>query len=609
MRKLRKEAYLVNELEKLRLRLNSYRSIDQAIIDQKPLEEIAALAIDSLAAWIPFERISIALMDASSDEALILAARVHGNKATQLGGGKKVPAKVFGEMVHLYSGQHQEVSRISDLADDHPLKAQLQKESIKSYVIIPLSLHEELIGVLNIGRKNEDGFTREEIDTLQEIGGQVAMSICQAKLNQQNLRQKEELSILLDISYLLTKSLDLKDVLQVTIDEATRAMGLESGAIYLLTGEELFLGATTPPLPPDFPHQFRIALLEHHPHIKSALDSQQPVFLPDTKAAELTPQEQAVSDQRDLRSLLYVPLIAGSRPVGVIILGTTGHTTEFSESQVNLSRTFSVQMALAVENARLFQETQLQASIMERQVAERTDELSALTHAISHDLRAPLRAIQGYGQALIQDFGAHLDPEGKQLLERMVAASENLEGMFDGLLSLTQMGQRKMKLEFLDLSTIAERILAEMCAAEKDRRIEYVVEPCGESCKTFFSDRVYSEIVLSNLISNAIKFTKGKDPARIRFGCKVENDERTFFMEDNGVGFNMEHSPQIFLPFQRLHAAEEFDGFGIGLTVVKKIIDLHEGRIWVESEEGKGTTVYFSVKDLSEKEQEITDLI
>jgi light-regulated signal transduction histidine kinase (bacteriophytochrome) len=111
------------------------------------------------------------------------------------------------------------------------------------------------------------------------------------------------------------------------------------------------------------------------------------------------------------------------------------------------------------------------------------------------------------------------------------------------------------------------------------------------------------------LISNAIKFTRNQNPAKIEFGCYSENDEPVYFLRDNGIGFNMNFASQLFLPFQRLHASEEFSGFGIGLTLVKKLIELHNGQIWMDSKEGQGTTVYFKIKDLAPEGFKITDLI
>jgi light-regulated signal transduction histidine kinase (bacteriophytochrome) len=149
--------------------------------------------------------------------------------------------------------------------------------------------------------------------------------------------------------------------------------------------------------------------------------------------------------------------------------------------------------------------------------------------------------------------------------------------------------------EQLDLSVLAEKILYELVSAEPDREIQYTVNDCGPFCKAFVGDKVYAEILLTNLFSNAIKFTEEQKSARIEFGCYRDGAKGVYYVKDNGLGIDPKYIEEIFLPFRRLHLENDYPGFGIGMTIVKKIIDLHNGEIWIESELGQGTTVYFSL--------------
>ena len=586
-----------DEIRKLQVRLRNNHEINQAILDNQPIEKIAELATECVAELISYSRISIALLDATGKTAIILAVKSRRNK-NKLKPGDSISSQAYGDIEALKKGGIQQIDNVASKDYDSSIKDSLLAEGILSFVVIPLITKGELIGMLNIGRKKSTRFDESEIELLTSMGTQLSMSIYQAKLNEQDEQQRQELSTLLSISNLLATTIDLKEILQITIDESTHVMGLETGAIYLLEGKEIHLGATTPPLPKDFPYKFRIAYLEHHPHIEKTIANGQPLFLEDTQTAELTPQEEEVSIARGLRSLLYVPLLSGSGIVGVLIMGTTEKTKEFSENEINLCRTLSAQMALAVENARLFDKTQTQASNLERRVNERTSELEALTQAISHDLRSPLRAIRGFGGILIEDHSKSLNDEGKEYLTKMGTASEKLEGMFDRLLNLTRVGNRELLLQQLDLIEIAENILIEQCRAEPNREIEYTIHPCDLICKSLFADKGYIEILLTNLISNAIKFTRCRTLAKIEFGCYLKEGKGVFFLKDNGIGFDMAYEKQVFSPFQRLHTDDDIPGFGIGMTIVKKIVALHNGQIWLESEKDKGTTVNFILAEL-----------
>ena len=587
---------MYQKFEAYEIRLGNLLKIDQAILENKSLDEIAEIAIHGIVELFPGAWVSILKVDELLDEATILAvesSREHPGWTH----GNVISVKTIGELAKLADGQVLSVENVSTFPFQPPLDKFLETEKVTSYIVIPLVSQANLLGTLHLGIKgNAGGFDTNEIEMLMGFGAQLAISMAQSELNAEKQAHRARLETLLEVSTALSRSLNLNEVMQLTIDEATRVLKLETGALYLLDENVMYLGATTPPLPPDFPDEYRTITLVQHPHIQQALESSSPIYLPDTLKADLTPEEHGVSVERGLRSLLYVPLILDDKATGVLIMGTVGRTREFSQDEIDLCCTFSAQMALAVENARLHHKVSLHAQELEERVRDRTAELEALSYSISHDLRGPLRSIRGYGQILETDFGSTFSEEAKDYLERMIASSQRLEAMLDGLLRLRELGSRPFHPEELNFFEIVKQINADVSRLEPDRAIEIELGECSGLCTSFLADQSYIEILLTNLLSNAIKFTKTREVAKIKFGCFDEDGQGVFFVRDNGVGFDQKYADEMFLPFRSLHSRDIYPGFGIGMTVVKKIIELHRGRIWVESQTDVGTTVYFTLE-------------
>jgi light-regulated signal transduction histidine kinase (bacteriophytochrome) len=218
-------------------------------------------------------------------------------------------------------------------------------------------------------------------------------------------------------------------------------------------------------------------------------------------------------------------------------------------------------------------------------------ELEAFSYSVSHDLRAPLRRISGFGNFLLKDNFAQLDNEGQNRLQRILAASEQMGRLIDDLLTLARISRQSMSLREVNLDVLATQALGVLAEANPGRRVEIVIEPALK----ITADAGLMRVVVDNLIGNAWKFTGECAHARIEVGASAGDGERVYFVRDNGAGFDMTYAGKLFAPFQRLHAAQQFEGTGIGLATVKRIIARHEGRIWVESAVDRGTTVYFTV--------------
>jgi signal transduction histidine kinase len=238
---------------------------------------------------------------------------------------------------------------------------------------------------------------------------------------------------------------------------------------------------------------------------------------------------------------------------------------------------------------------------LEQRVAERTAELEvanrhlrAFSYSVSHDLKAPLRAISGFGAALAEDCAGQLDETGSQHLGRMLSAARRMGELIDGMLVLGKAVESELRRVPVDLGALAQEVADALREAEPDRSAEVVIA----SGLHAVGDPVLLRAVMTNLLGNAWKFTAGRVDARIEVGCNdAAEGGRVFFVRDNGVGFDMQYSDKLFAEFQRLHSHDEFEGTGVGLATVERIVSRHGGRIWAEGTPGAGATFHFTLAD------------
>jgi PAS domain S-box-containing protein len=218
-------------------------------------------------------------------------------------------------------------------------------------------------------------------------------------------------------------------------------------------------------------------------------------------------------------------------------------------------------------------------------------ELEAFSYSVSHDLRAPLRSIDGFSHVVLEDYGEQLPADARSYLERVRAAAQRMAVLIDDLLNLSRVTRTALQPRFINLSKMVEEILRDLQERHPDRSAMVSLTPD----LMVEADPHLMNIVLENLLSNAWKFTSRQEQAVIEFGQMSHVKERTFYIRDNGVGFDMAYADKLFGVFQRLHSISEFPGTGVGLATVHRIISIHGGRIWAESAEGKGTTFYFTL--------------
>ena len=244
----------------------------------------------------------------------------------------------------------------------------------------------------------------------------------------------------------------------------------------------------------------------------------------------------------------------------------------------------------------------LNADLQERAIQLETTvkELEAFSYSVSHDLRSPLRSIDGFSQALLEDYADQLPEEGQNYLKRVRAAAQRMSELIDDLLNLSKVTRAPMKLVPVDLSQLAERIAAELQRTQPERQVSFKITPNMKAR----GDLSLIQAVLENLLNNAWKYSSKRDQAQIDFGSKYENGETIYFVQDNGAGFDMAYAGKLFGAFQRLHAMTEFPGTGIGLATVQRIIHRHGGRVSAEGAVDQGATFYFTLPALERAKPE-----
>ncbi len=237
-------------------------------------------------------------------------------------------------------------------------------------------------------------------------------------------------------------------------------------------------------------------------------------------------------------------------------------------------------------------------ALLEQRVMQRTAELeaanrelSAFTYSVSHDLRAPLRAINGFSRLLDEEYRERIDGKGQQYLERVCAGAARMEHLIEDLLRLSQITRQEMRIGPVDLSGMAAEVADELQAGNPERGVEWVIAP-GVRVD---GDAGLLRVVLQNLMGNAWKYTSKRKHARIEFGCGGDDGGRALYIRDNGVGFDMAYADKLFTAFQRLHSPAEFPGNGIGLATVARVTQRHGGKVWADAKVGEGSTFYFTL--------------
>ena len=513
---------------------------------------------------------------------------------------------------------------------------------------VPLISEEKTIGVMAVQHyQDEKAYGQEEKKILEIISSSVSSAISRQLAQAETRIYAETNALLYQASQQLSESLSsaalyksLYHLISTSMDCDTLILSSydkEKELIYsdfiIHEGEEQDLTAI-PPTPLNVEVQGTESLV-----IRSGKPLISNDFIESVENAKINGEKSA-------QSLLITPLKSEGEVIGVVQVMSYKNNA-YSQYHLNFLGALSLQISLSINNAKLFQqaqediklrtqaETQLQEVniTLEERVEKRTNqlkqrvdmveklnlsmtnllndlnatnaiaeknahnleqantELEAFTHSVSHDLRAPLRHIEGFSRLLNDHLKETLDETSRQYIEHIIASTERMRNLIEDLLTLSRTNRADLHLKPLNLNVIIDSVRAQLFDEVSGREIVWKLAPLPSAQ----ADAGLIKILWENLIGNAVKYTRPREEAIIEIGVSPSEGQPVYFIRDNGVGFAPEYKEQLFNVFQRLHKREEFEGSGVGLTTVKRIVERHGGKIWSEGKVGHGATFYFSL--------------
>lgn len=294
-----------------------------------------------------------------------------------------------------------------------------------------------------------------------------------------------------------------------------------------------------------------------------------------------------------MRSAVIIPLVARGELLGALNLAARTPRA-FGAETIEVAREVASPLALAIHHSRLHDQVVHEAREMERRAVERTADLQAFTYSVSHDLRGPLRAIDGFATALDEECGDRLGQDGQRLLEIVRGNARALRQLLDDLLAFYRLGHEAMAPVDLDVAALAREEFARVSRHEPDRRARLEVAELPPA----HGDTAMVRLALANLLANALKFSRPRDEAVIEVVSGFDPDGGTpaYGVRDNGIGFDPALADRLFGVFQRLHPHDEFEGTGVGLAIVRRVVERHGGRVWAESAAEGGATFWFTLR-------------
>jgi light-regulated signal transduction histidine kinase (bacteriophytochrome) len=364
------------------------------------------------------------------------------------------------------------------------------------------------------------------------------------------------------------------------------------------------LTATNFPIPIESVSVFRKSIRERKTILLESLRETAQQALP---ASIAMLAENVIKDLGVSRAII-APLVVDDQVIGLF----TVQSDDLRESDEPTMTAFANQLAAAWRQSLVYEQakqdlmarTIAEAKViqlneeLEQRVNERTlqleaanKELEAFAYSVSHDLRAPLRAINGYTGILIESYGASLDAEGQRVCSIIQDESRRMGELIDGLLAFSRLNRAEMRISKINMSAMAQSAYQELALPEDRDRIDFHIDPLPQ----VEGDPTLIRQVWNNIISNAIKFSSKRERATIEISSTQAGNEIIYSVKDNGAGFNIQYADKLFGVFQRLHSEREFPGTGVGLAIVQRIIYRHGGRIWAESKEGQGTGIFFAL--------------
>jgi len=560
-------------------RLEILHQIDRGIIEATSIQAVVEAALKYIRQLIPCERVILGLVDDATDEWIVFAIAMDG--VTELGQGTRVripPNWLEG----FDAGNARIIEDIRAMQEIQPRYQQLLKEGMVSALHVLLVDQERRIGLLALGAAEPGFFTPEHREIAVEIADQLTIAIRQMHL-----------------SAALTQHVnDLKQV-QVALQEANETLEqrVAERTAQLREAEAKFSTAFRAS-----PAAISIAALPDGRwiEINDAL-----VKMTGYSREELMGHTSAEFDLVDgvaRAKILEAIRIHGAVRDVEIQMHTKSNdlvdvlvSTEYIELN-GQACALTIQYDITALKRAEREVRRLNADLQQRQLALEAvnKELEAFSYSISHDLRVPLRTINGFTSILVQDYSDQLSTEARGYLEQVREKTVEMGQLINSLLDFARLSRQPLNKTQVLIGDIARSALDTLKAEQENRTLNIVIGDLP-AC---YADLALLRQVMINLLSNALKYTRQQDAAKIEVGWQHINEQTIYFVKDNGVGFDMQYADKLFGVFQRLHSANEFEGLGIGLAIVERIIHRHGGRVWADSEPDKGATFYFTLEKM-----------
>ncbi len=319
-------------------------------------------------------------------------------------------------------------------------------------------------------------------------------------------------------------------------------------------------------------------------------------------AAEFSPRSLEIARRLGVLSFVSCPIVYENKSLGILVVDNVTSKRPLHQRDVNLLTGIAPEIALAIRNVRIteesFQQIRRLNAELEQRVAVRTAaleeanrELESFSYSVSHDLRAPLRAIEGFSRILLEEYAQTLDKEGRRLLGIVSANALGMAQLIDDLLTFSRLGRADLRAGSVDMAELVRGIFEELCPPEVRARVRLEIGPLPP-CR---GDAALLRQVWANLVGNALKFTSKRERAEIGIAGELRGEEIVYHVRDNGVGFDMRYADKLFGVFQRLHGPEQFEGTGVGLAIVQRIVRRHGGRAWADATPEGGATISFAL--------------
>ncbi len=445
----------------------------------------------------------------------------------------------------------------------------LDSLAIQSFVALPLLSKDRVLGTLGVGFSHEHLITEQELSFLMLIASQLGSAIENAQLYAEIQAQVQRITSLYELGKGLSGAIDTRSLLEVVQGETAKAIPFD-----LFTYDLYIENAAR------FERVFMAGMCSEEERERAGQQFQSAI------ESVAISGESYLGNSDETGSLMAVPVMSKQKILGVLTVCKRPANT-YNDTHLRLLESIANLTGIAVDRAVLYEDTVAKSL----EIENRNKELDDFTYVVSHDLKEPLITIEGYSKIVLKEYQDRVDQDGKAYLSAVVQSSARMKNLIDDLLTLSRVGRLAEIPHAVSVKTVLSDILHDFEFTLREKNATVSVP---ETLPDVTYDATQLGMVFRNLISNAVKFNPGPAP-HVVIGVKEEEREFVFTVADNGIGIEPQHFDKIFVIFQRLHRSEEYRGTGAGLTIVKKIVERHHGRIWVESEVGKGTTFFFTV--------------